>query len=118
MQETASTDLIKPIIAAAGFLGSMITLSAMPELTRRQMALAILSGISFAYWGTPILTALLYSNPSISWLPAGGSVEGLVGLLLGMGGIHLVSIFNSLAQTIANDPISFIKKIFNREGGK
>lgn len=117
MQDT-TPDLIKPIIAAAGFFGALITLSAMPELTKRQMALAVLSGVTFAFWGTPIITAWIFSTASASWLPSGGSVEGLVGLLLGMGGIHLVGMFNTLAEGFSKDPISFIKKIITREGTK
>ena len=118
MMQDTTPDLIKPIIAAAGFLGSLITLSAMPELTKRQMILAVISGIAFAFWGTPIITAWIFTTNSASWLPTGGSVEGLVGLLLGMGGIHLVAMFNTFSENFAKDPVSFFKNLINKQGNR
>ena len=107
-------DFLKSVFLATGFLGSLITLSAMPELTKKQMFLAVLSGVAFAYLGTPVVAAWVFSLASATWLPAGGSVEGLIGLFLGMGGIHFVVFLTSVFQNLSKNPIDIILKLLGR----
>ena len=108
-EEHFSTKLIPPI---AGFFGAVIMLSYMSEIPPRHWATALLAGVIAAYFAPPIAMAWL-THQGLAWLPADGSVEGLLGLLLGMGSIHIVGGLTVLGRRFAGDPTGFIR----RKGG-
>ena len=103
--EAFSTKLIPPI---AGFFGAVIMLSYMSEIPPRHWATALLAGVLAAYFAPPIAMAWL-EHQGFSWLPVDGSVEGLLGLLLGMASIHLVGGLTVLGRRFAGDPTAFIR---------
>lgn len=94
-----------------GLAGSVVSLSYMPELSKRQWGTALTIGVFGAYLITPMASAYLRHNFSIEWLPTDGSVEGLIGLMIGMGGIHLVGGFTALGRKFAEDPLGVFKNI-------
>lgn len=108
--EHFSAKLIPPL---AGFLGAVIMLSYMSEMPPRHWAAALLAGVLSAYFVPPIVSAW-FAHAGLEWLPSDGSVEGLLGLLLGMGAIHLVGGLTVLGKRFAGDPTGFIR----RKGGK
>lgn len=104
--ETFSAKLIPPI---AGFFGAVIMLSYMAEIPPRHWATALLAGVLAAYFVPPIAVAWL-AHQGVAWLPEDGSVEGLLGLLLGLASIHLVGGLTVLGRRFAGDPTSFISR--------
>lgn len=100
--------LVPPLIA---FGGAVVSLSYIPELTRRQWGAAILFAVLAAYLVPPIVGGWVRQSDYASWVPADGSIEGLCGLLLGMGSIHLVGAFTLLGQRFAKDPQGTVKGI-------
>lgn len=107
--DSLTAKLVPPI---AGFLGAVIMLSYMSEIPPRHWVTALLAGVLAAYFVPPILVAWLI-HKGIAWLPLDGSVEGLLGLLLGLASIHLVAGFTVLGRRFARDPAGFIQ----RKGG-
>lgn len=103
--ETFSAKLIPPI---AGFLGAVIMLSYLSEIPPRHWVTALLAGVLAAYFAPPIAVAWL-AHKGFEWLPVDGSVEGLLGLLLGMGSIHIVGGLTVLGRRFAGDPTGFIR---------
>lgn len=104
--ETFSAKLIPPI---AGFLGAVIMLSYLAEIPPRHWVTALLAGVLAAYFAPPIAVAWL-AHQGVEWLPIDGSVEGLLGLLLGMGSIHIVGGLTVLGRRFAGDPTGFIRR--------
>jgi len=98
--------LVPPLIA---FGGAVVSLSYIPELSRRQWAAALLFAVLAAYLIPPIIGGWVRQSDYASWVPADGSIEGLCGLLLGMGSIHLVGAFTLVGQRFARDPWATIK---------
>ena len=94
-----------------GLLGSLITLSYAPEFTKRQWGAALTIGVFGAYLVTPIFSAYIRYSECGAWLPKDGSVEGLIGLLIGMAGIHLVGGFTALGKKFTADPLGVFKQI-------
>lgn len=98
-----SARLIPPI---AGFLGAVIMLSYMSEIPPRHWVTALLGGVLAAYFVPPIVLAWA-AHKGWGWLPLDGSVEGLLGLLLGMASIHLVGGLSVLGRRFSKDPMAF-----------
>ena len=95
----------------AGLAGAIITLSYMTELTRRQWASALVIGVFGAYIITPIASAYLRHHFGAVWLPSDGSVEGLIGMMIGMAGIHVVGGFTVIGRKFSSDPVGAIVKM-------
>lgn len=106
----SSTKLIPPIV---GFFGAVIMLSYMSEIPVSQWATALLFGVISAYFGPPIIVAWL-AHAGLAWLPADGSVEGLLGLTLGLSSIHIVGAIAVLGRRFSRDPTGFVR----RRGGE
>lgn len=104
--EQITAKLLPPI---AGFLGAVIMLSYMSEMPPRHWVAALLAGVLAAYFVPPIVLAWL-AHAGLDWLPTDGSVEGLLGLLLGMGAIHIVGGLTVLGKRFAGDPTGFVRK--------
>lgn len=100
----------------AGLAGAIISLSYMVELTRRQWASALILGVIGAYLVTPVVSAYLRHTFGAEWIPNDGSLEGLIGLMMGMGAIHIVAASTLLGRKFSADPLGFIKCM--RNGGK
>ncbi len=71
-----------------GLVGAVMMLLYTREADHRRMVVAVVAGMVLAYVLPPILMG--YARSVISWLPADGSVEGLLGFLLGLAAIGLV----------------------------
>lgn len=93
-----------------GFVGAVIMLSYRQELPPRQWATSILFGVVAAYVLPPIAAAWLRYQFDLAWLPGGGHLEGLLGLLLGMAGMYLVAALHKLGERFADDPVGTIKR--------
>ncbi|WP_068634894.1 hypothetical protein [Thauera butanivorans] len=102
----SSTKLIPPIV---GFFGAVIMLSYMHEVPTSQWATALLFGVLGAYFGPPVIVAWLL-HTGIAWLPTDGSVEGLLGLAVGLLSIHFVGAIAVLGRRFSRDPTGFIKR--------
>lgn len=101
----STTKLIPPLL---GFFGAVIMLSYMRELPLTQWVPALLFGVLSAYFGPPVIVAWLL-HLGWSWLPADGSVEGVLGLALGLGGIHIVGALAVLGARFARDPLGTVR---------
>lgn len=99
-----------------GLFGALATLSYMPELTKRQWGAALTIGVFGSYLVTPIVSAYLHYTVNITWLPQDGSVEGLIGLTIGMVGIFIVGSITNLGRKFSEDPFGVFKQI--RFGGR
>lgn len=100
----------KLLTVLLGFVGAVITLSYMPELTKRQWLSSVLFGVVAAYIAPPSVVALIHHTGIATWLPADGSVEGLSGLLLGMGSIHIIAGFTLIGRRFGKNPLSFFRR--------
>jgi len=100
----------KLLPALVGFVGALITLSYMPDLSRRQWVTAVLFGTVASYFVPPIFSAWAHQSGAALWLPADGSIEGLCGLLLGMGSIHIVGGVTVLGRRFSGDPTGFVRR--------
>lgn len=94
-----------------GLFGALVSLSYMQELTKRQWGTALTIGVFGSYLITPIVSAYIHYSFNVQWLPVDGSVEGLIGLLIGMAGIHLVGGFTYLGRKFSSDPLGAFKQI-------
>lgn len=94
-----------------GLAGAVVSLSYMPELSKRQWGTALTIGVFGAYLITPVASAYLRYSFSMDWLPNDGSIEGLIGLMIGMCGIHIVGGLTALGRKFAKDPLGILKQI-------
>jgi len=94
-----------------GLAGSVISLSYMMELSKRQWGTALTIGVFGSYLITPLASAYLRYSVDMTWLPNDGSVEGLIGLMIGMAGIHVVGGFTALGRKFSDDPLGVFKQI-------
>lgn len=101
----SATKLIPPV---AGFFGAVIMLSYMQEMPARHWAVALMAGVLAAYFVPPIALAWLL-HTGVAWLPLDGSVEGLLGLVLGMAAIHFVGGLAELGRRFTRDPLGTIR---------
>lgn len=73
-----------------GFVGATLMLLYTRELDPRRMAVAVIFGVLAAWLVPPMAVAAMNAWFSLAWLPKDGSVEGLMGLLIGLAAINLV----------------------------
>jgi len=85
-----TSKLLPPFL---GFVGSSLMLLYTRELDPRRMAVAVIFGVLAAWLVPPMAMAGLRSMASLEWLPKDGSVEGLMGLLIGLAAINLVGLW-------------------------
>lgn len=88
-----------------GFIGSSLMLLYTRELDPRRMAVAVIFGVIAAWLVPPLAVAGLTALFNLTWLPRDGSVEGLIGLLIGLAAINLVGYWLQLSK----DPRAMIQ---------
>lgn len=81
-----------------GFIGASLQLLYTRELDPRRMAVAVIAGVLSAWIVPPMIVAYASTVPALAFLPAGGSVESLLGLLVGMCSINLVGWWLSVTR--------------------
>lgn len=81
-----------------GFIGSTLMLLYTRELDPRRMAVAVIFGVLAAWLAPPLAVAGLRSMFALAWLPSDGSVEGLMGLLIGLAAINLVGFWLQVSK--------------------
>lgn len=95
---------IKAATAVAGFLGGVICLSWLRELTRTQAAMAVITGSVTASYGTPAL--MWYLN----WpLP----LENAAAFFMGLTAMNIIPGLIRLSELFKRDPAGWI----GRDGG-
>lgn len=98
---------IKAATAVAGFVGALVSLSAVAALTRAQAGMAVLVGVGTSAYVTP---AVVYYY-SIEAEP----LHNGLAFLLGMVAMQLVPGVLRVAEMFKSNPLSFINRI---GGGK
>lgn len=73
------------------FVGVAIMVLWKRDIDRRRMAVAVLSAPAFTLLVVPLIVAWIRTMPSLAWLPKDGSVEGLIGLIVGITALNIVS---------------------------
>lgn len=108
----------KALPTVLGVVGAAIMLSYSPTPPgRRQWFTGVVSGSVLAYLGPPLIVPALKHYVSLPWLPVDGSIEGLVGLVLGLVGVHLVGGILKIAKAFTDDPVAFAGSVFARFRG-
>lgn len=93
----------------AGAIGGLISLYHIEELSGWGRLLAILSGMSVAGYGTPVIDA---------WLDLSPSMENAVAFFLGLTAMNIIPGLLKISELFKNDPLAFIRRANNnRRGG-
>lgn len=104
--ETATTFIgLKYSATIAGFLGSIVALTFLKELTNPQMLAALTTGIATSYYTTPIFMYYL-SFPT--------TVNDGIAFIVGVVAMNLIPALIKLSEGIKADPLSFIKKLLQK----
>ena len=104
--ETATTFLgLKYSATIAGFLGSLVALTFLKELTVLQMLAALTTGITTSCYTTPIFMYYL-------GLPV--VINDGVAFIVGVVAMNLIPALIKLSEGIKADPLSFIKKLLQK----
>lgn len=93
------------------FVGVAIMVLWKSGIDKPRLAVAILSAPTFTVLVVPIAVAWIRSAPSLAWLPTDGSVEGLIGLIVGLSALNIVAIVLRLGRQAETEAV-------NRLGGK
>ena len=101
---------LKTVSMIAGFLGVVIVLANLAEMTRRQMVVVAASGLACAYFFTPV--ALSWLKSSVGWLPGDEAVSGALGLILGITGINLTGALMASGGAFRESVAGIISRIF------
>lgn len=100
MPEPASGVLgVKFSVIVAGFLGGVISLTFVRQLTKVQMGVAISTGTVTTHYLTPL--ALHYSG-------AGLELESGIAFLIGVMAMNIIPGFLRLSEAFKTDPRSFL----------
>lgn len=97
-----------------GFIGATLMLLYTRELDPRRMAVAVIFGVLAAWLVPPLAVAALRNMASLDWLPKDGSVEGLLGLLVGLAAINLVGLW----LRVSKDPRVAIQSVKGEGNGR
>lgn len=101
-----------------GLVGAAIALTYSPTPPGRRLWFAsVLSGAVLAFVGTPIVAAAARHYVGLDWLPGDGSVDGLIGLMLGVTGMQIVAGTILFASSFARDPVGTVFAIWTRFRG-
>lgn len=100
MSEPASGVLgIKFSVVIAGFMGGVIALTFVRQLTKAQMGAAVATGTVTTHYLTPLATHLGSLGPD---------VESGVAFLIGIMAMNIIPGFLKLSEAFKADPRSFI----------
>ena len=94
--------LLPPLL---GFVGASLMLLYTREMDPRRMVVAVVAGVISA-WLVPPIAVAGARHSGFVWLPADGSVEGVLGLLVGLGAINLVGVW----LRVSSDPQAAMKR--------
>jgi len=92
----------KAATAVAGFMGAVVSLSAIKPLSKFQACAAVLTGAVTSAYGTP---ALAY-YAQISEIP----VQNGLAFLIGLVAMHLIPGILRVAQLFREDPMGFWRR--------
>jgi len=81
--------LLPPVL---GFVGATLMLLHTREMDPRRMVVAIVAGVISAWLVPPIVVAGA-RHSGFGWLPTDGSVESVLGFLVGLGAFNLVGVW-------------------------
>jgi len=101
---------LKVVSLIAGFLGVVIVLANLQEMTRRQMVAVAASGLACAYFLTPV--ALAWIKVTAGGLPNDEAVTGAIGLVLGIVGINVTGALMASGGSIRESLSGAINRIF------
>lgn len=100
--ETATTYLgVKHSALLAGFIGSLVALTFLRELTRLQMLAALGTGLATSTYLTPL--AMYYFSVA-------QAMNDGVAFLLGVVAMNIIPAVIAITESIKNDPLAIIKK--------
>lgn len=100
--ETATTYLgVKHSALLAGFIGSLVALTFLRELTKPQMLAALGTGLATSTYLTPL--AMHYFNVA-------QDMNDGIAFLLGVVAMNIIPAVIAVSETIKSDPLAIIKK--------
>lgn len=89
VEQILSSRLFAPFVS---FMGVAIMLLWTSQMTRARVAVAVLSAPTFTFLVVPVVISYLRSVSALAWLPQDGSIEGLLGFVIGMTALNLVAL--------------------------
>ena len=93
---------LKPSVIIAGFVGSMLTMSFVRQLTKPQMATALATGTITAHYLTPL--TLYYSGLAVG-------LENGIAFLIGIMAMNIIPGLLKLSDMFRSDPRSFVQNL-------
>lgn len=84
----------------AGFVGGLVSLSFLKDLTRFQAILAVFTGIASAGYLTPALQL---------WIQVGPELENAVAFVIGLCGMNIIPGLLFVSERFRANPVSFLK---------
>ena len=97
---------LKLSVVIAGFLGGLITLTFVRQLTSTQMTVAVLTGAITTHYLTPV--AMHYSG-------ATGDIEDGIAFLIGVMSMNIIPGFLRLSELFKADPGRFIPGVRTKD---
>lgn len=99
----------KMVPPGAGFVGAILMMTFLGEMSRREWLVAVIAGIALPYFGTDI--AMHYLEFTLPWLGSGVehnmSLAGLIGFVLGLMGIHIIGAMATIGRRFSSNPVDF-----------
>lgn len=89
VEQILASRLFAPFVS---FMGVAIMLLWSRQMTRARVAVAVLSAPIFTVLVVPVVISYLRSVSALAWLPQDGSIEGLLGFVIGMTALNLVAL--------------------------
>jgi hypothetical protein len=89
VEQILESRLFAPFVS---FVGVAIMLLWSREMSRGRVAVAVLAAPTFSFLIVPMAMSYLRSVPALAWLPHDGSIEGLLGFVIGMVALNLVAL--------------------------
>lgn len=99
---------VKTSVMVAGFAGGVVSLSYLRELSRLQMAMAVLAGTVTSGYLTPLAQ---------HWITMPVEAENAVAFLIGLTAMNIVPGFLKLSEIFKRDPRSFFGGGGGNNGG-
>lgn len=94
-----------------GFIGAVLGISYVPEMSKKQMFAALLAGLCCAAFMTPVAAHWysLYFGPTVPQF-----LENGIAFLLGISGMYIVPGFLSLSRSFRDNPFGFLDRLRGR----
>ena len=107
MTEPASILGVKYGAVVAGFIGGVISLSYMQELSRFQMVVAVIAGSACAGYLTPVALPILAGAAGIEPTP---HLENAAAFLLGLTSMNIIPGLMRLSEVFRRDPAGLFRR--------